>query len=101
MKDESAIAAANVEDALADGDRVHYYQGTTRALVQSVHEDGVDIRAYFPWSLLDNFEWADGYVTRFGVTYVDYETQERRPKESGKFLAKVGFPSPSYLVCII
>ncbi|KZP20343.1 glycoside hydrolase family 1 protein [Athelia psychrophila] len=88
VKDESAIAAANVEDALADGDRVHYYQGTTRALVQSVHEDGVDIRAYFPWSLLDNFEWADGYVTRFGVTYVDYETQERRPKESGKFLAK-------------
>ncbi len=47
------------------------------------------------WSLmafegfLDNFEWADGYVTRFGVTYVDYETQERLPKASGKFLVKV------------
>lgn len=38
---------------------------------------------------IDNFEWADGYVTRFGVTYVDYETQARYPKESAKFLVKV------------
>lgn len=41
---------------------------------------------------MDNFEWADGYVTRFGVTYVDYETQARYPKESAKFLVKVYFP---------
>jgi Glycosyl hydrolase family 1 len=41
---------------------------------------------------VDNFEWADGYVTRFGVTYVDYETQARYPKESAKFLVKVYFP---------
>ena len=38
---------------------------------------------------LDNFEWADGYSTRFGVTYVDYETQKRYPKESAKFLLQV------------
>ncbi|EEB91135.1 hypothetical protein MPER_10555, partial [Moniliophthora perniciosa FA553] len=38
--------------------------------------------------LLDNFEWADGYVTRFGLTYVDYDTQERYPKDSAKFLVK-------------
>lgn len=42
---------------------------------------------------IDNFEWADGYVTRFGVTYVDYETQERYPKESAKFLVKVSYAS--------
>lgn len=38
---------------------------------------------------LDNFEWADGYITRFGVTYVDYETQKRYPKASGKWLVNV------------
>lgn len=78
-----------IDLALHDDDRVHYFQGTTGALLQAIHEDGVDVRAYFPWSLLDNFEWADGYQTRFGVTYVDYETQKRYPKDSGKFLIKV------------
>jgi len=43
--------------------------------------------------LLDNFEWADGYTTRFGVTYVDYETQKRYPKDSAWFLKKVGLNS--------
>ncbi|KAF7976929.1 hypothetical protein HWV62_5340 [Athelia sp. TMB] len=85
VKDEDTMP---LEDALADKDRVKYYEGTTRVLVQSIHDDGVDVRAYFPWSLLDNFEWADGYVTRFGVTYINYETQERLPKDSGKFLSK-------------
>ncbi|PPR01069.1 hypothetical protein CVT26_016016 [Gymnopilus dilepis] len=84
-----------LEEALQDNDRVHYFQGTTAALMNAIHEDGVDIRSYFPWIIkksellpgfLDNFEWADGYSTRFGVTYVDYETQKRYPKESAKFL---------------
>ncbi|KAJ3504853.1 hypothetical protein NLJ89_g7724 [Agrocybe chaxingu] len=77
-----------IEEALKDSDRVHYFQGTTAALLTAIHEDGVDIRSYFPWSFLDNFEWADGYLTRFGVTYVDYETQKRYPKDSAKFLLK-------------
>ncbi|RDB17253.1 Beta-glucosidase 1B [Hypsizygus marmoreus] len=75
-----------LEQALVDTDRVNYFRGTTAALLAAVNEDGVDIRAYFPWSFLDNFEWADGYLTRFGVTYVDYETQKRYPKESAQFL---------------
>ena len=44
--------------------------------------EGVDIRGYFQWSLLDNFEWAYGYSERFGIIYVDYETQERILKDS-------------------
>ncbi|KAG2739879.1 glycoside hydrolase family 1 protein [Suillus brevipes Sb2] len=77
-----------IEDALQDNDRVNYFKGITASLKAAVLEDGVDVRAYFPWSFLDNFEWADGYITRFGVTYVDYETQQRYPKESAKFLVK-------------
>jgi len=85
VKDENSIPR---EQALVDTDRVNYFRGTTAALLAAIHEDGVEIKAYFPWSLLDNFEWADGYSTRFGVTYVDYDTQERFPKESAKFLSK-------------
>ncbi|KAK0499187.1 beta-glucosidase 1B [Armillaria luteobubalina] len=85
VKDEDAMP---LEQALLDHDRVQYFRGTTSALLAAIHEDGVDIRAYFPWSFLDNFEWADGYITRFGVTYVDYNTQQRFPKESAKELVK-------------
>lgn len=46
-----------IEEALKDFDRIHYFQGTTRALLDAINHDGVDIRSYFPWSLLDNFEW--------------------------------------------
>ncbi|KAG6835811.1 Beta-glucosidase 1B [Arthromyces matolae] len=76
------------EQAIADVDRVNYFRGTTASLLAAVNEDGVDIRSYFPWSFLDNFEWAEGYRTRFGVTYVDYETQTRYPKDSAKFLVQ-------------
>jgi beta-glucosidase len=44
--------------------------------------DGVDVRGYFYWSLMDNFEWARGYEPRFGLVYIDYATQERIPKAS-------------------
>ncbi|EIN14627.1 glycoside hydrolase family 1 protein [Punctularia strigosozonata HHB-11173 SS5] len=86
VKDESYMSR---EQALADHDRVEYFQGNMEAMLAAIVKDGVDVKGYFGWSLLDNFEWADGYETRFGVTYVDYETQKRYPKDSGKFLAKV------------
>jgi beta-glucosidase len=79
----------SIDQAIQDHDRVQYFKGTTSSLNAAMFEDGVDVRAYFPWSLLDNFEWADGYITRFGVTYVDYETQKRYPKDSAKFLTQV------------
>jgi beta-glucosidase len=50
---------------------------------------GVDVRGYFVWSLLDNFEWASGYSLRFGIVHVDYETQQRTPKASGLFYRDV------------
>ena len=50
---------------------------------------GVDLRGYFVWSLLDNFEWALGYAKRFGIIHVDFETQKRTPKASAKFYKDV------------
>jgi len=48
---------------------------------------GVDMRGYFAWSLLDNFEWAYGYTKRFGLVHVDYATQRRTPKSSARWYA--------------
>ncbi|KAG9019152.1 Beta-glucosidase 1B [Tulasnella sp. 427] len=73
------------EEVVNDTDRVNYFKGNLQALLDAV-SDGVDIRSYFAWSLLDNFEWADGYGTRFGVTYVNYKTQERIPKKSSIYV---------------
>jgi beta-glucosidase len=44
--------------------------------------DGYPLKGYFPWSLMDNFEWADGYSKRFGMVHVNYETLKRTPKLS-------------------
>ncbi|KIJ64974.1 glycoside hydrolase family 1 protein [Hydnomerulius pinastri MD-312] len=88
VKDENSKP---IEEALQDNDRVNYFKGTTSALKAAVLEDGVDVRAYFPWSFVDNFEWQACLLYHhriFGVTYVDYETQKRYPKESAKFLVK-------------
>ncbi|CAM5239865.1 GH1 family beta-glucosidase [Streptomyces hirsutus] len=51
--------------------------------------DGADVRGYFLWSLLDNFEWAHGYSKRFGAVYVDYPTGTRIPKASARWYAEV------------
>ncbi|WP_329554953.1 GH1 family beta-glucosidase [Streptomyces sp. NBC_00696] len=68
-------------DGVDDQDRIAYLDGHVRALHGAL-EAGVDVRGYFVWSLLDNFEWAEGYERRFGLVHVDYETQERTPKAS-------------------
>lgn len=52
-------------------------------------EAGVDVRGYFVWSLLDNFEWAEGYERRFGLVHVDFETLARTPKASYAWLRDV------------
>jgi beta-glucosidase len=64
-----------------DPERLEYLRGHLEAVRRAV-ADGVDVRSYFTWSLLDNFEWEHGYEKRFGIVYVDYATQRRIPKRS-------------------
>jgi beta-glucosidase len=71
-----------------DLDRVMYLRNCLMHLQRATAE-GVPVRGYFLWSLLDNFEWADGYATRFGVVHVDYATLKRTPKLSASFYSEV------------
>ena len=64
-----------------DQARIRFLDGHLRAAHRAIQR-GVDLRGYFVWSLLDNFEWAEGYSKRFGIVYVDFPTQRRLPKDS-------------------
>ncbi|MGC0403485.1 beta-glucosidase [Streptomyces sp. SAI-126] len=68
-------------EGVDDRARIAYLDGHVRALHRAV-EAGVDVRGYFVWSLMDNFEWAEGYAQRFGLVHVDFETLARTPKAS-------------------
>ncbi|MEA3174056.1 MAG: beta-glucosidase, partial [Gammaproteobacteria bacterium] len=70
------------QDGIKDEERRAYIESHVRALADAM-QAGADVRGYFVWSLLDNFEWAAGYTKRFGIYYVDYETQARILKRSG------------------
>jgi beta-glucosidase len=80
-----------------DRQRIDYLDGYLDAAARAITK-GVDLRGYFAWSLLDNFEWAHGYAHRFGIVHVDFATQERLVRESGHFwseMARTGqLPSP-------
>jgi beta-glucosidase len=80
--------APDARGIVDDQRRINFCRGYIRALANAIR-DGADVRGYHAWSLLDNFEWADGYTQRFGLVYVDYNTQKRTVKESGKWYAKV------------
>jgi beta-glucosidase len=69
------------EVGVDDLDRIAFIEAHLDATAKAI-ADGVDVRGYFHWSLLDNFEWARGYAPRFGLVHVDYETQVRTPKAS-------------------
>jgi beta-glucosidase len=71
-----------------DTDRVMYLRNYLTQLQRATAE-AVPVRGYFLWSLMDNFEWADGYTNRFGIHYVDYATQKRTPKLSAGFYREV------------
>ncbi|ORX36109.1 glycoside hydrolase family 1 protein [Kockovaella imperatae] len=70
------------EEACNDVERTAYHINYLDNLLKAVIEDGVDVRSYFGWTLMDNWEWAEGYIPRFGVTYVDFKTKQRYPKDS-------------------
>ncbi|MBI5837874.1 MAG: beta-glucosidase [Candidatus Eisenbacteria bacterium] len=82
--DPARAEGSRVEDPR----RVEYLRRHLRAALEAIRL-GVDLRGYFAWSLLDNYEWSCGYSMRFGLTHVDFETQERTPKASGEFYREV------------
>ena len=86
------------EGGVDDEERVAYLDAHFRAAHEAM-EQGVDLRGYMVWSLLDNFEWAEGYSKRFGIVFVDYGTQRRIPKMSARWYREViernGLPDES------
>jgi len=76
------------DGAIYDTDRVMFLRNYLTQLHRAV-SDGVPIKGYSLWSILDNFEWADGYEKRFGIVYVDFATQKRTPKLSASFYRQV------------
>jgi beta-glucosidase len=88
---ENGMAGLDWEDLtgrVRDPQRIDF---TRRYLLQlsKAIEDGVDVRGYFHWSIMDNFEWAEGYKERFGLVYVDFQTQKRTPKDSAYWYREV------------
>jgi beta-glucosidase len=74
--------------AVIDRERIGFLRSYIAALRAAVAA-GADVRGYFVWSLLDNFEWGAGYANRFGLVYVDYATQQRIPKASAQWYAQM------------
>lgn len=88
---ENGCSSADVlrpDGRILDSDRIMYLRNYLGQLQRGVAE-GVPVRGYFLWSLLDNFEWSSAYSLRFGITYVDYATQKRIPKLSYDFYREV------------
>jgi beta-glucosidase len=78
----------SVDGKVHDPQRIDYTTRYLRALRRAIN-DGVDCRGYFHWSVMDNFEWAEGYKDRFGLIHVDYATLKRTPKESAAWYRTV------------
>ena len=75
-------------DSVHDEKRIEYLKAHISQAHKAI-EDGVKLKGYFVWSLMDNFEWAEGYSKRFGICYVDYKTQKRIIKDSAKWYSNV------------
>ena len=80
---DDTVRAGRVDDP----QRIAYYRGHLAACAEAIAQ-GVPLRGYFAWSLLDNFEWAFGYTKRFGLVYVEYATQRRLPKASAAWYGR-------------
>jgi beta-glucosidase len=84
----SAADAVAEDGNVYDSDRIMYLRAYLTQLQRATSE-GIPVAGYFLWSMLDNFEWADGYATRFGLIHVDYQTQKRTKKLSASFYREV------------
>ena len=78
----------SLDGKVHDAGRIDFEERYLAQLNRAI-QDGADIRGYFYWSLMDNFEWSEGYSQRFGLVYVDYRTGERIPKDSAGWYQKV------------
>jgi beta-glucosidase len=87
----SGLPVYVMENGIADASDAKRASFVVRHLAELARamDEGIDVRGYFHWSLLDNFEWADGYEPRFGLVEVDYATQERRVRDSARVYARI------------
>merc|ERR1719233_1279309 len=96
---ENGVSTADVAD-LDDDTRTTFYGAYINEVMKAITLDGVDVKAYFAWSLMDNFEWTSGYTQRFGLHYVNFSdpARPRTPKNSAAFIAGLvdynGFQEP-------
>jgi beta-glucosidase len=81
----TTTAAEDTNDLI----RCNYYRSYIGNMSKNAAENGIDVRGFFAWSIMDNYEWADGFSTRFGMTYVDYVTQVRTPKLSMRWFGQI------------
>lgn len=77
-----------IDGELHDAQRIRYVQGFLQWLYKAIQE-GADVRGYYLWSLLDNYEWTAGYDYKFGIVHNDFTTQKRTPKDSAQWYANV------------
>jgi beta-glucosidase len=92
---ESGCSYLDTPDAsgrVPDTRRTAFFRQYLAELARAI-QDGARVRAYHAWSLLDNFEWADGYSQRYGLTYVDFRDQKRTIKDSGLWYGRVAAAS--------
>ncbi|CAG5069644.1 1,4-beta-D-glucan glucohydrolase [Dyadobacter sp. CECT 9623] len=75
------------EDKVDDPDRTVYFQQYLKAILRA-RKEGIKVKGYFAWTLMDNFEWAEGYLARFGLVFVDFKTQQRIVKSSGRWFSR-------------
>ncbi|XWS34177.1 hypothetical protein CRYUN_Cryun21dG0018100 [Craigia yunnanensis] len=81
--DDPNMILTPIEDALKDEKRIKYHTDYLTNLLAAIKEDGCNVKGYFAWSLLDNWEWNAGYTSRFGLYFVDYnDNLKRYPKDS-------------------
>ena len=80
--------APDANGVIHDTRRIEFYHGFLTAVARAI-EDGADVRGYHAWTLLDNFEWAEGFRQRFGLAWVDFATGDRTLKESGRWYGQV------------
>jgi len=88
---ENGCSYADGPDAdgvIRDGRRIDFFRGYLAAVARAIRE-GADVRGYHAWTLLDNFEWAEGFAQRFGLAWTDFATCDRTLKQSGEWFGRV------------